>query len=967
MAILFSAGCSFTSLNRADRLNAAAYQLYVQGRIVEAIPRAREALALRERVLGPDNIAVADSLSDLGALLNAAAEYAEARPLLERSLKIREKRLGSSDPKVALSLQNLAFNIARTGRVREALPLQERSLEIWRQARGVASAGFAEVLDGSAGMLDVIGDYAEARRRYEQALEIRERVLGPTHPQVAASLNNLGAFMWRTGNYTAAHPLYERALAIRRQTLDPLHPQIAESLNNLATLLGSMGEYANARPLLKEALSIWERRLGPRHPNVAQALNNLAFGYTELGEYSEARPLYERALKIREETLGPTHPDVAQSVNNLAWALDGSGDYAGAVGFAERALSIAESNFGPTHAETAFALHNLAFHFYRSKNYAAARPVFERARRVLFNVRRANPELDDESVRGILKRQDRGLSAYVTMLATIARDPSLDSTAATALSDAFVVVEQIRATAADQALMRAGARAAASDPTSWDIARQVQDLRQRREMARVQLVAEYGKSPSAQTFVRVEQLRRTVQQIDQELTTAGERLSKAFPRYAELATPEPSTLREIQGLLRADECVVSYYALPERLLIWVVRRDTIAYEDVQVTRAVLIALVARVRESLDQGQNANLSLGRLVPFDVAGSYQLYSILLGRQSASFDGVKHLMVVPDEAVLPLPFGALVTRTDSEEYRKLAQRFSDGAPLSRADLEIYSRLPWLSKDYAITVLPSATSLRALRAIERSPGAAKEPFIGFGDPELQGRGRQRGGAMLAGRGSSVEVGEIQRLPRLPGSREELSAIARALGADPDRALFLGTRATKSEVLALNGTGRLGSASVIAFATHALIAGEVGGLRQPALVLTPPSVPSDEDDGLLRLDDIVGLKLVQTDWVVLSACNTAASDGSGEGLSGLVRAFFFAGAPTLLVSHWSVEDQATRALMTEVFRRYAQDQARSRAEALRLAMLELMTSARGPNAYFAHPFAWAAFFLVGEGTGSGR
>jgi CHAT domain-containing protein len=115
-------------------------------------------------------------------------------------------------------------------------------------------------------------------------------------------------------------------------------------------------------------------------------------------------------------------------------------------------------------------------------------------------------------------------------------------------------------------------------------------------------------------------------------------------------------------------------------------------------------------------------------------------------------------------------------------------------------------------------------------------------------------------------------------------------------------------------------------------------------------------------LEDILGLKLPATDWVILSACNTAAGDDSGEGLAGLARAFFFAGARSLLVSYWSVEDRATQVLMTEVFQRYAKDKTMPRAEALRQGMLALMNHAQGQTSYFAHPFAWAPFFLVGDG-----
>ena len=219
----------------------------------------------------------------------------------------------------------------------------------------------------------------------------------------------------------------------------------------------------------------------------------------------------------------------------------------------------------------------------------------------------------------------------------------------------------------------------------------------------------------------------------------------------------------------------------------------------------------------------------------------------------------------------------------------------------------------------------------------------------------------MVVARGANV-LDDVRSLDALPGTRAELQSVGRALGADVGQAVYVGARATKPQVFALDASGRLGRARVLAFATHGLLAGEIAGLRQPALVLTPPPQVVPEDDGLLSLEDVVSLKLASTEWVILSACNTAAADGSGEGLSGLARAFFFAGAPTLLVSHWSVEDRATQALMTEVFRRWTASSSVSRADALRQGMLALMQRAQGPTAYFAHPFAWAPFFLVGEG-----
>jgi CHAT domain-containing protein len=189
-------------------------------------------------------------------------------------------------------------------------------------------------------------------------------------------------------------------------------------------------------------------------------------------------------------------------------------------------------------------------------------------------------------------------------------------------------------------------------------------------------------------------------------------------------------------------------------------------------------------------------------------------------------------------------------------------------------------------------------------------------------------------------------------------------LHVNPETSVFLGERATKPAVHHLNDNGRLGQAKVLSFATHGLLAGEVQGLTQPALVLTPPTVPTEDDDGLLSIEDVLQLKLPNTEWVILSACNTAGDDGSGESLSGLARAFFFAGAKALLVSQWSVDDEATKTLMAEIFTRYGGTPSLPPARALREGMLALLDRAGKDQEkrYFGHPYAWAAFVLVGDG-----
>jgi CHAT domain-containing protein len=157
----------------------------------------------------------------------------------------------------------------------------------------------------------------------------------------------------------------------------------------------------------------------------------------------------------------------------------------------------------------------------------------------------------------------------------------------------------------------------------------------------------------------------------------------------------------------------------------------------------------------------------------------------------------------------------------------------------------------------------------------------------------------------------------------------------------------------------------VVAFATHGLMSGELKGLTEPALVLTPPAEATAENDGLLTASKIATLKF-NADWIVLSACNTAAEDGAPDagGLSGLAKAFFYAGARSLLVSHWPVRSDAAVKLTTGAFGELAKDPVIRRAEALRRAMMPMLDPSQPPE--FAHPLAWAPFVLAGE-SGAGR
>jgi CHAT domain-containing protein len=320
-------------------------------------------------------------------------------------------------------------------------------------------------------------------------------------------------------------------------------------------------------------------------------------------------------------------------------------------------------------------------------------------------------------------------------------------------------------------------------------------------------------------------------------------------------------------------------------------------------------------------------------------------------------RSLLVVPAGALTALPFHLLVTEKPALAIPETFEGYRDAA--------------WLLKRQAVSILPLAASLKALRVFARKDQSTK-PMTGFGDPIFNpalkpGDGnrpvRTASRNLAAGaytdfwQGAGVDRARLSdALSQLPDTADELNAIGKSLGvAAAD--IHLGEDASETT---LKRTP-LADYGIVYFATHGLVAGDVKGLAEPSLVLSLPKQPTEFDDGLLTSSEVAQLKL-NADWVVLSACNTIAGDKPGaEALSGLARSFFYAGARALMVSHWAVNSEAATRLSIATFDRLKADPKLGRAEAMREAMLAYLNDASSPrNAY---PAYWGPFALVGEGA----
>jgi CHAT domain-containing protein len=527
---------------------------------------------------------------------------------------------------------------------------------------------------------------------------------------------------------------------------------------------------------------------------------------------------------------------------------------------------------------------------------------------------------------------------------------------------AFLLADAIRGQRVQGAISASAARAAAGDPAVAALVRKEQDLNEQARALYRYLFGQLSLKPEDQSQKVIGDMRKRLDEIAAERKQLQADLQRRFPRYAELVNPRPVTLEQARAALREGEVLVSVLPAQERTYVWAVpKQGTGAFQAAALGERQIERIVMGLRGSLDPG---GVALDRMPEFDIAQASRLYNELLKPVEASFKGAQTLIVVANGSLAQLPFGVLPTADATAAEGGL--RF-----------ERYRQVAWLIKQASIVQLPAVSTLVTLRALPQG-NAQRAAFAGFGDPQF---GAQHVAAapvpdttvtrnlgilrvtetgLREGRAPVAHIA-YSALPPLPDTREEILAIAAALNADTTKDVFLGAQASKQNVKGQDLTTR----RIVAFATHGLIPGDFPGLDEPALALSAPD--GRAETGLLTLSDVLALKL-DADWVVLSACNTAAGDGAGaEAISGLGRGFFYAGSRALLVTHWPVETRSARQLVTTLFEKYAADPKLSRAEALRQASLAVMDDtakdASGKALFsYAHPLFWAPYALVGDG-----
>jgi len=827
-----------------------------------------------------------------------------------------------------------------------------------------------------ARLMEARGRYAEAEVAFRKAEALRWQSLKDSElvsaekraprleyiRDIVVLMSSQARMLARQARLTESEILQRKALVAWLRESGKYDVYSPGFIAGLGSTLALEGRYAEAETLVKEALSIFDELGVPDDvlPRV-RLLNRMAQIHMLARNFEQLSTVTAKIAAATKEWDPETRNHFTSNEDRIGLLY--------ATGRAEEGIALAETIAKQRDAQ------------YGGRNF------FTAAARATLATGYAEVGRDEEATRELQAAlpvlQQASLEAPRDESAFVARDGALREAAETyfrllakkttgspdseVFAETFRLSDSLRGRTVQRALSASSARSVAGSNTDLaGLIRTEQDLTAQLNAQLAALNNLLSSSPQERAEADFKAANESVEAIRKRRQKATDEIVKRFPSYADMLDPKPPSSEEIRAVLSDDEVFVSYYFGRTRSFVWAVsRKNGMVFAEIQATGAQVEEKVTRLRQAVD----SNIALISDVPaFDLQLAHELYSLLLKPVESVWKPAKSLVVVTNGALGLLPLYLLPTEPTTTKGDEVL--FAE-----------YRNVPWLARTHAVSSVPSASSLLTLRRLPAGR-SGRANFAGFGDPvfsleqadlvavadpvsdestAIRGRPMMRRNTpKLAG----VDSAELAQLPRLPDTADELRSIALALQVDPVKVLNLRKEASETLVKTMDLSGY----KVVAFATHGLVPGELNGLTQPALALSSPIVTGNVEDGLLTMEEILGLKL-DADWVILSACNTATGVEAGaEAASGLGRAFFYAGTRALLVTNWSVHSQSARELVTDLFKRQAEDPKLGRSEALRQAMMDLIDGSGYKNAEgktefsYAHPLFWAPYSIIGDG-----
>ncbi len=860
--------------------------------------------------------------ADLWRGIDDRSRQADGLYLIASVQRRRDRRLAITTLETALSLLDagadggqmaeVLYKLGQLhyleGEARRALELLTRALPLQQQAGHTRGEARTHSYLGLA--CKVLGDIPQALEHYRLALDLFRALKDPE--QQARALHNLGKSYMSTGLLPEALDNLEQALDLRERL---------GTARDIASTLTAIGQVHVERGQLDRALDAQLRALTlsrqARNRGLeALALSDIALTYQALGRLEEALDLFEQAFGFFKD-LG-RRLDQAFTLHNIGWVLDALDQDARAADNYRQALALFEAI---EHRQgRIMTLRAMALVERQSGDLALARRHLEMA---LAEIERLRTKPQSRTLRySYFATKQSYYEDYVDLLMELhSRRPDAGHDA-----EALTASERARARSQLDALAESGADLKrGAEPELVEREKTLESEIASLEIHRQQLLEDGANQP------RLAAVERRLRSLVFEHDRTQAKIRVASPRYAALTQPRPLTAADIQRQVVDPGTILLEYALgEERGYLWAVTPGEVRSFELP-PREVIEKVARRAHKLLSSSRHLTTSK---VPTELA--LEKLSRMLLRPVAGLLDDKRLLIVADGALQYIPFAALPA--------PLADADAASRPATEAP-------PPLGESHEIVSMPSASTLAVLRrqigTRRRPPGTVTvfaDPVFEREDPRFDEGSSDPSSSAVRG----TTEPEPRRYDRLIYSRREADDII-SLAAAESTFVATGFEATRDAVM----SGLLADFRFLHFATHGVL--NTAHPKFSRLVLSRFDREGHERDGFVYAHEVYKLELA-ADLVVLSACETAlGAEIRGEGLLGLTQGFMYAGAASVLVSLWNVDDQATAELMAQFYRKLLVEDMRPVA-ALRAAQAAVRRQKRWQAPYF-----WAGFVLQGE------
>ncbi|MCS7028399.1 MAG: tetratricopeptide repeat protein [Bacteroidia bacterium] len=862
-----------------------------QGKYTEAEVLYKEAKEIFAKVLGKEHLDYAISCNNLAGLYTDQGKYAEAELLFKEAKEIRAKVLGKEHPDYANSCNNLATLYLNQGKHVEAELLFKEAKEIRAKVLGKENPNYAQSCNNLALLYRVQGKYAESELLYKEAREIRAKVLGKEHPDYAQSCNGLATLYYAQGKYAEAEVLYKESKEIRAKVLGKEHTDYISSCNNLALLYKDQGKYADAEPLFKEAKEICARVLGKEHPLYATYSSNLAGLYYAQDKYTDAEPLYKEAKEICIKVLGKEHPLYANSCNNLAALYQVQGKYVDSELLFKEAKEIRAKVLGKEHPDYANSCNNLASLYQTRNQYEIAEALFLEAIQIKLKEIESNFKIlsEEEKEKYIQANINRYLNSFQNFaLKRYAQNPVITQESYNLILQTKGLILQSTEKIKNR-ILNSKDEELKKLYVEWKLTKD-----------------KYAKAQNL-TYNERKQKKINLDSLAQQANELEKQLALKSEDFAYTFVPKPITWKDIQNKLTKNQAAIEIVQVEAN-------KDSVVYFGLLITKWSKYPELILLPYGNMLEKQFFINYYRSTRHKILDPYS-YNAFWKAFADKLKDIKQVFFSPDGIYYKINVSTLY---NVEQNRYVFD-----------EVEVIN----------------VTNSKDL--LEKKSVASKNSYL-IGNPkfnlELDTKDNEK----------PIEQRSIENLSQLEGAEREVKQICNFLsnavtvtGADATEEFIKSLKNPRVLHIATHGyfkKGQYQSSTQAMLNAGLLFAGVVDYDRMEMR-------PLDKEDGKLTAFEVMNMELDSTELVVLSACETGLGQASKEGVYGLQRAFKVAGAQSIIMSLWKVNDEATQLLMTKFYENW-QKKGMHKRKAFEAAQKEIRKQ-------YKEPYYWGAFVMI--------